>query len=166
MKQLFLFSLFTLLALAAHYARATEKINTDANSHPGTMVIVCSASVINSVYIPKLREVADWSDDQLRPYAQKLCNLEKQREALQSSIKNRADQLRTSNWRICKEVIPGNPNPTPAQCQSAYAQIINDLIDHCIQVINLGHNPHNVQLLIDPVQVEVSCLKGVNTALQ
>ena len=127
--------------------------------------LTCSKSVIDTVYLPKFREVADWPDSQLRPYAIKLCNLDKQKASLQLSIKNRADQLRTTNFRICKEVIPGNPNPTDEECKAAYAQTINDLIDHCISVVNMGHNPHNVQLLIDPVQVEVSCLKGVNSAL-
>lgn len=154
MKQLLLFLIFALVALAIQHARAD------------IMTITCTTSVINSVYLPQMRQVADWPDSQLLPYAKQLCNLDKQREALQISIKNRADQLRTGNWRICKEVIPGTPNPTPAQCQSAYAQTINNLIDQCIQVVNLGHDPHNVQLLIDPVQVEVSCLKGVNTSLQ
>ncbi|MDG0817246.1 hypothetical protein [Bdellovibrio svalbardensis] len=160
MKHLFLFSIFVILALAIQHAKAAD------DNSVGATTITCSTSVINSVYIPKLREVADWSDDELRPYAVQLCKLEKQREALQKSIKARADELRTTNWRICKEVIPGNPNPTPDECRIAYAQTINSLIDHCIAVVNMGHNPHNVQLFINPVKVEVACLKGVNTALQ
>ncbi|HEX7673330.1 MAG TPA: hypothetical protein VF412_04115 [Bdellovibrio sp.] len=156
MKHLFLFSAFLIICLTTLKVRAIEV-------QPS---LTCTTSVINSIYIPKLRAVADWTDDQLRPYAIQLCNLDVQRSALQLSIKNRADQLRTGNWRICKEVIPGNPNPTDAQCKAAYAQTINDLIDHCISVVNMGHNPHNVQLLIDPEKVEVACLKGVNTALQ
>ncbi len=126
----------------------------------------CTNKVINDVYIPKLREVVDWPDDQIRPYAIQMCKLEKQRGELQLSIKNRAIQMRNTNWRICKEVIPGNPNPTPAQCKAAHGQLINDLIDHCIEVVNIGHNPHNVQLFIDPLMVEVACLKGVDTSLK
>lgn len=137
-----------------------------ANAKMAEPMLVCSDTVINTIYIPKLRTVADWTDAQLRPYAIQLCQLDKQKISLQSSIKSRADELRTTNWRICKEVIPGNPNPTPDECKNAYAKIINDLIDHCISVINIGHNPHNVLLFIDPAKVEVSCLKGVNTALQ
>jgi hypothetical protein len=126
----------------------------------------CTNKVINDVYIPKLREVVDWPDDQIRPYAIQMCKLEKQRGDLQLSIRNRAIQMRNTNWRICKEVIPGNPNPTPAQCKVAHGQLINDLIDHCIAVVNIGHNPHNVALFIDPLMVEVACLKGVDTALK
>lgn len=129
-------------------------------------LLTCTTTVINTVYIPKLREVADWTDDQLRPYAKQMCNLEKQRDELQQSIKNRADELRTTNWRICKEVIPGNPNPTEAECKAAYAAKINGLIDQCIALVSLGHNPHNVLLFIDPLKVEVACLKGVNTSLK
>ncbi|UYL07267.1 hypothetical protein B9G69_009430 [Bdellovibrio sp. SKB1291214] len=74
--------------------------------------------------------------------------------------------MRADNWRICKEVIPGNPNPTPAECKAAHAQLINDLIDQCMALVNIGHNPHNVGLFIDPLTVEVSCLKGVDTSLK
>ncbi|WP_295900166.1 hypothetical protein [uncultured Bdellovibrio sp.] len=129
-------------------------------------LLTCSKTVIDTVYIPKLREVADWTDDQLRPYAKQMCNLEKQQGALRGSIKNRAEEIRTGNWRICKEVIPGNPNPTDAECKTAYAEKVNDLIDKCIELVSLGHNPHNVLLFIDPLKVEVACLKGVNTALK
>ncbi|MGZ3768038.1 MAG: hypothetical protein ACXVCP_05340 [Bdellovibrio sp.] len=153
----FLPFLFIALVFSGSNAKAT-KSKVDP-------MLVCSASIINTIYIPKLRTVADWPDDQLRPYAQQLCHLDKQKLDLQASIKTRADELRTSNWRICKEVIPGNPNPTPEQCKDAYASIINDLIDKCVSIVNIGHNPHNVLLFIDPAKVEVACLKGVNTAL-
>lgn len=128
--------------------------------------LTCTNQVINTIYIPKLKEVVDWPDDQIRPYAIQMCKLEKQRGELQLSIKNRATKMRADNWRICKEVIPGNPNPTPSECKAAHAQMINDLIDQCIALVNIGHNPHNVGLFIDPLTVEVSCLKGVDTALK
>lgn len=128
--------------------------------------LTCTKKVIDTIYIPKLREVADWSDAELRPYAKQMCNLEREKGTLQASIKVRADELRTGNWRICKEVIPGNPNPTEDECKAAYANKINNLIDQCIDLVNLGHNPHNVLLLIDPLKVEVACLRGVNTALK
>jgi hypothetical protein len=129
-----------------------------------TETISCTAHIINTVYIPKMREVVDWPDSQIRPYAKKMCQLEKQREALQISIKNKADTTRTGNWRICKEVIPGNPNPTDEECNTAYNDKVNGLIDQCIELVNLGHNPHNVGLFLDPLTVEVSCLKAVDTS--
>lgn len=129
-------------------------------------LISCNKATINNVYIPMLRTVVDWPDEQIRPYALQMCKLDKEKASLQLSIKNRADELRTGNWRICKEVIPGNPNPTEQECKDAYALKINDLIDHCIEVVNLGHNPHNVMLFIDPLKVEVACLRGVDTALK
>ncbi|WP_413560265.1 hypothetical protein [Bdellovibrio sp. HCB209] len=128
--------------------------------------LTCTNKVVNTIYIPKLREVVDWPDDQIRPYALQMCKLEKQRGELQLSIRNQSTKLRENNWRVCKEVIPGNPNPTPAQCKAAHAQLINDLIDQCRAVVNIGHNPHNVGLFIDPLLVEVACLKGVDTALK
>ncbi|QDK36347.1 hypothetical protein [Bdellovibrio sp. NC01] len=156
MNNLALFLFFSMIVLAFQHAKAES---------PQPM-LTCTNSVINNVYIPKLREVVDWPDSQIRPYAKQLCQLDKQKESLQKSIKARADELRTTNWRICKEVIPGNPNPTDAECQAAYAQRINDHIDQCISLVSLGHNPHNVMLFIDPAQVEVACLKGTNTSLQ
>lgn len=126
----------------------------------------CTKKEINTVYIPILREVVDWPDDMIRPYAVELCHLTKEKAALQKSIKNRADYLRTSNFRVCKEVIPGNPNPTEAECKMAYNGKINDLIDSCISLVEIGHNPHNVLLILDPIRVEVGCLKGTNIALQ
>lgn len=128
--------------------------------------IKCTNATINSVYIPKLQEIVEWPVDMIRPYAKQLCNLEKERELLQKSISKRAEEIRESNWRVCKEVIPGNPNPTPSQCAYAHNTKINNLIDQCIELVNIGHNPHNVGLLIDPLTVEVSCLRGVNLAIK
>lgn len=127
---------------------------------------ICTNKEINTIYIPILREVVDWPDSQIRPYAIELCHLTKEKADLQKSIKNRADYLRTSNFRVCKEVIPGNPNPTPAECKTAYTGKINALIDTCINLVEIGHNPHNVLLILDPIRVEVGCLKGTNIALQ
>ena len=129
-------------------------------------LISCSTSKINTIYIPILREVVDWPDDMIRPYAVQLCHLTRDKDTYQKSISARANYLRTNNFRICKEVIPGNPNPTDAECKAAYGAKINGLIDQCIALVGLGHNPHNVLLIIDPLQVEVSCLKGVDTALK
>ncbi|MGZ3772341.1 MAG: hypothetical protein ACXVCY_00610 [Pseudobdellovibrionaceae bacterium] len=159
MKKSIFATILILLSFTVHNAKSIVFITADP-------MLMCSDSVINTIYIPKLRTVADWPDDELRPYAKQLCQLDKDKLSLQASIKTRADELRTSNWRICKEVIPGNPNPTPQQCQNAYSQIINNLIDKCVSVVNMGHNPHNVLLFIDPAKVEVACLKGVNTMLQ
>ncbi|QDK44438.1 hypothetical protein DOM22_04335 [Bdellovibrio sp. ZAP7] len=145
---------------------ASQAATSSSNQTPIEPALSCTNKVINDVYIPKLREVVDWPDDQIRPYAIQMCQLEKKRGELQVSIRDRAVQMRNANWRICKEVIPGNPNPTPAECKIAHGQIINDLIDHCIEVVNIGHNPHNVQLFLDPLMVEVACLKGVDTALK
>lgn len=128
--------------------------------------IKCNADAINNVYIPKLQEIVDWPVEMIRPYAKQLCALEKERESLQKSISGRAVEIRQTNWRVCKEVIPGNPNPTPSQCASAHNTKINNLIDKCIDLVSLGHNPHNVGLLLDPLSVEVSCLRGVNMALK
>ena len=128
--------------------------------------VVCTATEVNTIYIPMLRDTVDWPDDMIRPYALSLCQLTKQKKALQKSISTRANNTRTGNWRICKEVIPGNPSPTDAECKTAYNQKVNDLIDQCISLIGLGHNPHNVMLIIDPIKVEVSCLKGVDIMFQ
>jgi len=127
---------------------------------------LCPKSELNSKYIPKLREVADWSDEMLLPYAKQWCLLDKQKASLQSSINSRSQTLRSGNWRICKEVIPGTPNPTDSECKAAYTKKVNDLIDQCQTLVGMGHNPHNVMLYIDPLMVEVACLKGVNTALK
>lgn len=126
----------------------------------------CTKKEINTIYIPILREVVDWPDDMIRPYAKQLCLLTKEKKALQKSISNRSNEIRTTNWRVCKEVIPGNPNPTEAECKAAYNAKVNALIDQCILLVRIGHNPHNVMLIIDPLQTEVSCLRGTNTALQ
>ena len=133
---------------------------------PESFEVVCTASEVNTIYIPILREVVDWPDDMIRPYALQLCKLTKQKKALQISVNNRANATRTGNWRICKEVIPGNPNPTDAECKAAYNAKVNDIIDRCIDLISLGHNPHNVMLIIDPLKVEVACLKGTDVMLQ
>jgi hypothetical protein len=125
----------------------------------------CTKTEINTIYIPILREVVDWPDDMIRPYAKRLCLLTKEKKGLQKSISKRSDEIRTTNWRVCKEVIPGNPNPTEAECKTAYNGKVNALIDQCIALVGLGHNPHNVMLYIDPLQTEVSCLRGTNTAL-
>ena len=127
---------------------------------------VCTNSEINQIYIPILRDVVDWPDSMIFPYAKKLCLLTKEKKALQKSISDRAEQLRISNFRICKEVIPGVPNPTDAECKIAYVGKVNGLIDQCIDLVGLGHNPHNVMLIIDPIQVEVSCLRGTDTSLK
>ena len=126
----------------------------------------CTNHEVNTIYIPILREVVDWPDDMIRPYAKHLCLLTKEKKALQKSISTRAAEIRDTNFRVCKEVIPGNPNPTKAECIEAHNNLINGLIDQCISLVNLGHNPHNVQLIIDPVEVEVACLRGTNTALK
>lgn len=126
----------------------------------------CTKKEINTIYIPILREVVDWPDDMIRPYAKQLCLLTKEKAALQKSISTRAEVIRTGNFRICKEVIPGNPNPTDAECKTAYDAKVNGLIDQCVELVGLGHNPHNVMLIIDPIQVEVSCLRGTDTALK
>ncbi|GEM_PF-772972 len=126
----------------------------------------CTANEVNTIYIPILREVVDWPDSMIRPYAKQLCLLTKEKKALQKSISKRSDQIRTTNWRVCKEVIPGNPNPTDAECKTAYNSKVNALIDRCIALVGLGHNPHNVGLFIDPLEVEVACLRGTNTSLQ
>lgn len=125
----------------------------------------CTKSEINTIYIPILREVVDWPDDMIRPYAKRLCLLTKEKKGLQKSISKRSDEIRTTNWRVCKEVIPGNPNPTEAECKAAYNAKVNGLIDQCMALVGIGHNPHNVMLIIDPLQTEVSCLRGTNTAL-
>lgn len=137
-----------------------------ASLKPIDELVSCTKANINTIYIPILREVVDWPDEMIRPYAVQLCHLEKEKELLQKSIKKRSDELRTGNWRICKEVIPGNPNPTDAECKSAYNAKVNGLIDQCIELVGLGHNPHNVGLFIDPLLVEVACLRGTNTALK
>ncbi|MGZ3789353.1 MAG: hypothetical protein ACXVLQ_12570 [Bacteriovorax sp.] len=126
----------------------------------------CTKTEINTIYIPILREVVDWPDDMIRPYAKQLCLLTKEKAALQKSISKRSEELRTGNWRICKEVIPGNPNPSDSECKSAYDAKVNGLIDQCIGLVSLGHNPHNVMLFIDPLQVEVACLRGTNISLK
>jgi len=126
----------------------------------------CTNSEITNIYIPILREVVDWPDSMIKPYAKELCLLTKEKKDLQSKISLRAQFLRTTYWRICKEVIPGNPNPTPAECKAAHNGKINDLIDQCISLDSLGHNPHNVLLILDPARVEVACLRGTNTALK
>lgn len=126
----------------------------------------CTAHEVNTIYIPILREVVDWPDSMIRPYAKQMCLLTKEKKALQKSISKRSEQIRTTNWRVCKEVIPGNPNPTEAECKSAYNAKVNALIDRCIALVGLGHNPHNVGLFLDPLSVEVSCLRGTNTSLQ
>lgn len=126
----------------------------------------CTKSEINTIYIPILREVVDWPDDMIRPYAKQLCLLTKEKKALQISISTRAEELRTGNWRICKEVIPGYPNPTDAECKAAYNAKVNGIIDQCIDLVGLGHNPHNVMLIIDPLKVEVACLRGTNVSLK
>ena len=125
----------------------------------------CTKSEVNTIYIPILREVVDWPDDMIRRYAKRLCLLTKEKKGLQTLISKRSDQIRTSNFRVCKEVIPGNPNPTAAECKAAYNAKVNGLIDQCIELVGIGHNPHNVMLFIDPLQTEVSCLRGTNTAL-
>lgn len=132
----------------------------------GANAYYCSKKEINTIYIPILREVVDWPDSMIRPYAKTLCLLTKEKVDLQKSISTRAEEIRTGNWRICKEVIPGEPNPTDAECKAAYSAKVNGLIDQCINLVGLGHNPHNVMLIIDPLQVEVSCLRGTNTALK
>lgn len=155
-----LLSSFFLLSSLAFSLTAKAITPTDAE------LISCSASKINTIYIPILREVVDWPDDMIRPFAIQLCHLTRDKDSLQKSISARATELRTTNFRICKEVIPGNPNPTEAECKTAYNAKINGLIDQCIALVGLGHNPHNVLLIIDPLNVEVSCLKGVDTALK
>ena len=149
------------------FISSTFFISFAANAtSPDSVLVSCTTSEINTIYIPILREVVDWPDDMIRPYAIQLCKLTKQKASLQSSIKTRADQIRTGNWRVCKEVIPGNPNPTEAECKAAYNAKVNGIIDSCISLISLGHNPHNVMLIIDPIKVEVSCLKGTDVMLQ
>ncbi len=132
----------------------------------GANAYTCTKYEVNTIYIPILREVVDWPDDMIRPYAKTMCLLTKEKVALQKSISTRAEDIRTGNWRICKEVIPGNPNPTDAECKTAYRAKVNGLIDQCIELVGLGHNPHNVGLFLDPLDVEVHCLRGVNTALK
>lgn len=161
MEKPLLYAIFVLFTLISIRGDAQPAVLDDVEP-----TLTCTNKVINTVYIPKLREVVDWPDDQIRPYAIQMCKLEKQRGELQLSIRNQAAKLRNENWRVCKEVIPGNPNPTPAQCKAAHAQLINDLIDQCRAIVNIGHNPHNVGLFIDPLVVEVACLKGVDTALK
>ncbi len=129
------------------------------------IMLVCNKATIDGVYIPKLRTVADWTDAQLRPYAKQLCNLDLQKLNYQNQIKLRADDLRSNNWRVCDDLGFG-PNPDSPGCKVAWANKINDLINHCINLVNTGHNPHNVLLFIDPAKVEVACLKGVNEALK
>ena len=126
----------------------------------------CTPREIRIVYIPILRPVVEWPDDMIYPYAKHLCHLTKEKAALQSSISTTAETTRTTNFRICKEVIPGTPNPTDAECKTAYDAKVNGLIDQCIELIGLDHNPHDVALVIDPVQTEVRCLRGVNISLQ
>jgi len=151
----------TFLTLSLIIFSNPSKTQADDN-----VIYTCTNFEINSIYIPILREVVTWPDSQIRPYAIELCKLTKEKADLQKSIKNRADYLRTSNFRVCKEVIPGNPNPTAEECKLAYNGKINSLIDSCIDVVEIGHNPHNVLLILDPIRVEVSCLRGTNTALQ
>ncbi len=139
---------------------------TSLGSAQAAIEYTCTANEVNTIYIPILREVVDWPDSMIRPYAKNLCLLTKEKKALQKSISKRSDQIRTTNWRVCKEVIPGNPNPTEAECKAAYNGKVNALIDQCIALVGLGHNPHNVGLILDPLQVEVSCLRGTNTSLQ
>lgn len=153
-KYILIISIFTLLSFIAN-AEKKENFN-----------YTCTNTEINTIYIPILQEVVEWPTDQIRPYAIELCKLTKEKVDLQKSIKNRADYLRTSNFRVCKEVISGNPNPTPSECKAAYNEKINSLIDNCINLVEIGHNPHNVLLILDPIRVEVGCLKGVNIALQ
>jgi hypothetical protein len=126
----------------------------------------CTKSEVNTIYIPILREVVDWPDDMIRPYAKQLCLLTKEKVALQKSISLRSEEIRTGNFRVCKEVIPGVPNPTDAECKTAYSAKVNGLIDQCIELVGLGHNPHNVLLIIDPISVEVACLRGTNLSLK
>lgn len=126
----------------------------------------CTPREIRTVYIPILRPTVEWPDDMIYPYAKQLCLLTKERNALRSSINTIAEATRTGNFRICREVIPGNPTPTDAECKAAYDGKVNGLIDQCIELVGLGHNPHNVALIIDPVQTEVRCLRGVNLSLQ
>jgi hypothetical protein len=128
--------------------------------------VICTNSEVNTIYIPILRELADWPDSMLRPYAIQLCQLTKQKKSLQVSINIRAEATRTGNWRICKEVIPGNSTPTDSECKIAYDAKVNDEIDRCINLIGMGHNPHNVMLAIDPLKVEVTCLKGTDIIFQ
>lgn len=126
----------------------------------------CTSREIRTIYIPILRPTVEWPDDMIYPYAKHLCILTKEKTALQASISTTAETTRTGNFRICKEVIPGNPTPTDAECKAAYDGKVNGLIDQCIELVGLGHNPHNVALIIDPVQTEVRCLRGVNLSLQ
>lgn len=126
----------------------------------------CTANEVNTIYIPILREVVDWPDSIIRPYAKQMCLLTKEKKALQKSISKSSQQIRTTNWRVCKEVIPGTPNPTEDECKTAYTAKVNSLIDQCMALVGLGHNPHNVGLYIDPLEVEVACLRGTNTSLQ
>lgn len=133
---------------------------------PEGLDATCTTTEVNTIYIPILRDVVDWPDDMIRPYALQLCKLTKDKKALQKSVNKRANDMRTGNWRICKEVIPGNPNPTDAECKTAYNAKVNAIIDSCIDLIGMGHNPHNVMLIIDPLKVEVSCLRGMDTMFQ
>jgi hypothetical protein len=126
----------------------------------------CTKSEIVNVYIPILKPTVDWPDDMIYPYAKQLCLLTKEKNALQASISSTAEATRTGNFRICKEVIPGNPNPTDAECKTAYDAKVNGLIDQCIALMGMGHNPHNVLLIIDPIHTEVRCLRGVNLSFQ
>ena len=158
MKTLLTFSILISTVFCFSYM-AKGEIPTDLD-------IVCTKAEVDTIYIPILREVVDWPDDMIRPYAIELCQLTKQKAALQKSINKKAEDTRSGNWRICKEVIPGNPNPTDAECKIAYNTKVNNIIDSCIDLISLGHNPHNVLLIIDPLKVEVSCLKGTNIMLQ
>ncbi len=130
------------------------------------MAYTCTKKEITNVYIPILREVVDWPDEMIYPYAKQLCLLTKEQKALQKSISLRAEVIRTGNFRICKEVIPGNPNPSDAECKVAYNARVNGLIDQCQTLIGLGHNPHNVGLFIDPLTVEVSCLRGTDLSMK
>lgn len=126
--------------------------------------IVCNDGTIYGKYIPQLREAAEWDNAQLYPYAQKLCGLDSEREALRKTVKNTAINMRYSNPRICDDL--GLGMRTSPACDQAHAEKVNRLIDNCIETMRLGHNPHNVMIPIDEVRVEVACLKATAVALQ
>jgi hypothetical protein len=153
MKTLVTFSVLMATAFLFSYAARSELTKPKPQ---------CTPVEISTVYIPILREVVDWPDEMIRPYAVNLCRLTKEKNALQKLLKKHAEEKRTGNFRICKDVIPGNPNPTDPECKVAYDAKVNSQINKCIGLIGLGHNPHNVGLILDPLDVEVRCLKGVN----
>lgn len=127
--------------------------------------ITCTPAVIDSVYIVKLRDYADWTDTQLRPYAATLCRLESERAQLQTDVSNKAASIRATNWRVCNEVLPGPGGNDGPACKTAYGNQLNGLIDQCRAIMNIGHNPHNIGIILDETKIEVACLRGIRDAL-